>query len=199
MSDDISLETLAAYAGTAASADLSQLKPGKIDITIHADGQWSYRGSVFQRKAMVALLAQSLIIKDQAYYLIAPEQLLKIRVEDLPFRIIDINKREVPAANTASSPADTGEKNHRQNQTIELISDLGHSVTLDAQTSFELSAVPNTDVIIPCVHVTRGLYARLSRGCFYQLVAWGESALVEGREAMRIFSGGVSHILGFLD
>ena len=55
VSDDISLETLAAYASTAASADLSQLKPGKIDITIHADGQWSYRGSVFQRKAMVIL------------------------------------------------------------------------------------------------------------------------------------------------
>lgn len=184
MSSTPSLDQLTRFAQTAdiGSLDYSHLTPGKIAITIHSDGHWSYQGTPFDRLEMVKLLSQSLVIVDGEYCLIAPEQLLKITVEDTPFYITKVNK--------------SGEQ---ASQTVVVTSNLGQSVTLDDLHQLELAALPDNTVEIPCVHIVRGLYARLSRASFYQLVEWGERANIDGREVLRIFSGGESHILGYLD
>ena len=66
---------------------LATLPVGRIDIVVRADGRWEYCGSPFTRQSMVQLLASHLLLRDGDYCLVAPEQLLKITVEDCPFLI----------------------------------------------------------------------------------------------------------------
>jgi hypothetical protein len=184
-------------ASTITPAELKQLKPGKIAITIHSDGSWSYKGSMFDRPSMVVLLAKSLIYIDQRYYLIAPEQLLEISVEDLPFTIVSVER---------------GVESGSENRAITLCNNLGERFELGKSPSgnseqlleldgdsWGLSPLPGEDLEIPYVALYRGLKARLSRSCFYQLVEWGEPVEIEGRSAMCVFSNGVSYMLGYVD
>lgn len=184
-------------ASTITPAELKQLKPGKIAITIHSDGSWSYQGSIFERPSMVALLAKSLIYIDQRYYLIAPEQLLEISVEDLPFTIVSvessvessINNRAITLSNNVGERFELGKKpSGNSDQLLELESD-----------RWGLSRLPGEDLEIPYMELYRGLKARLSRSCFYQLVEWSEPVEVKGRSAMCVFSNGVSYMLGYVD
>ncbi len=184
-------------ASTITPTELKQLKPGKIAITIHSDGSWSYKGSMFDRPSMVVLLAKSLIYIDQRYYLIAPEQLLEISVEDLPFTIVSVER---------------GVESGSENRAIILCNNLGERFELGENPSgnseqlielddgsWGLSPLPGEDLEIPHVVLYRCLKARLSRSCFYQLVDWSEPIEMEGRSAMCVFSNGVSYMLGYVD
>jgi len=155
------------------------LPRGKIAITIAADGQWYYRGSVFHRLEMVSLLAKSLLLIDSRHYLLAPEQLLEITVEDCPFVITAVER---------SAAGDD----------ILLTTHLGDSLTLGEAHPFHLSAPPNSSLEVPAVDICYGLQARLSRPCFYQLADWAEPRRHAGREALQIHSAGCWHLLGYL-
>lgn len=147
---------------------------------------------------MVALLANSLISLDGEYYLIAPEQLLKITVEDLPFLIVDmtrtfVDKIEDEACSVTENLSTTGI------QQIHVSTNLGEQLLLGCKHSLALSKPPNSDTEIPQIDIRDGLRARFSRACFYQLVEWGEESEIEGRPAIAVFSNGVSHTVGYLD
>ena len=59
----------------------------KWDLTIKADGQWYYQGSIFKRMALVKLLASVLKKEQDEYFLVTPVEKIKITVEDVPFVI----------------------------------------------------------------------------------------------------------------
>lgn len=210
MKKDDPLTSLISHAGSSSRWQkpsieiLRQLKPGKIAVTIHADGRWSYRDSVFERPSMVALLANSLVYLDDEYYLIAPEQLLKISVEDLPFLIVDmtrtfVDKIEDEDFSVIEKSTQTDNLSNTGIQQIRVSTNLGEQLLLGCKHSLALSKPPNSDTEIPQIDIRDGLQARFSRACFYQLVEWGEESEIEGRPVIGVFSNGVSHTVGYLD
>ncbi len=184
MSDNTDFDTLARQDKSQRwlrSQDLDALPQGRIAITIHADGRWSYRGSDFGRLEMVQLFAQCLILREQEYFLIAPEQLLKITVEDLPFIV-------------------TGAVWNLKRTILTLKSNLGDCVDIGPEHPLQLAKLPgNEEQLIPCIEIRGGLRARLSRSCFYQLVDWSKEVKINGRTALQISSGGIEHLLGYID
>tara|TARA_B100000767_G_scaffold271150_1_gene296192 strand:- start:728 stop:1294 length:567 start_codon:yes stop_codon:yes gene_type:complete len=161
------------------AAELLHLMPGKMAITIHRNGDWSYQGSMFNRPAMVDLLAKSLVAFNDRYYLLAPEQLLEITVEDLPFLVIDLNRSI----------------DHHQ---VIATTNLGQSVVINDEHACYLSAVPGMAVKVPCVGIRSGIAARLSRPMYYQILDWCE--VEETGEGQRLFlhSDGCQFELGAL-
>ena len=189
---DNAIEALVAFAKNASddatartAAELLQLKPGKMAIRIHSDGHWSFRESPFERPEMVALLAQSLVFFKGDYYLIAPEQLLKITVDDLPFLITRIDQST-------------------DKKTLVVTTNLGEQVTLGENHPLLMSYLPNSnesnqDIEIPTVEVRAGLSARFSRACFYELIECCEPVQVNGCNIMQFYSSGVAFSVGMID
>jgi len=197
MKTDDAIETLVAFAKSSAgeataktAAELLQLKLGKMAIRIHSDGHWSFKGSAFERPEMVALLAKSLVFFKGDYYLIAPEQLLKITVDDLPFLITRIDQSA-------------------DKKTLVATSNLGEQVTLGANHPLVMSCLPNSNgfsytieasaIEVPTVEIREGLSARFSRACFYELIECCEPVQVNGCNIMQFYSNGVAFSVGMID
>ena len=159
------------------AAELLDLQPGKIAITIHRNGNWSYQGSVFERAAMVDLLARNLVSFNGRYYLLAPEQLLEIVVEDLPFVVVDLNRSS-------------------DNRLVTATTNLNSSVIINDRHPCYLSNPPDSAVGIPCVELRSGIAARLSRPMYYQLLEWCELETEEGEQYLRLYSDGCRFELG---
>jgi len=65
---------------------------GDLDITIEANGDWLYEGSVIKRMTLVKLFASVLVQEGNEYFLITPAEKIRIQVIDLPFLITQWNK-----------------------------------------------------------------------------------------------------------
>jgi len=187
MNKDDALEKLVAFASSSSvevrartAADLVQLKLGKMAIRIHSDGHWSFRDSPFERPEMVALLAQSLVFFKGDYYLIAPEQLLKITVDDLPFLVTRIDQSA-------------------DKKTLVATSNLGEQVTVGEQHPLCMTCLPDQTLEIPVVEIRAGLAARFSRACFYELIECCEPVQVNGCNIMQFYSNGVAFSVGMID
>jgi hypothetical protein len=187
MNKDDALEKLVAFASSSSveatartAADLVQLKLGKMANRIHSDGHWSFRGSPFERPEMVALLAQSLVFFKGDYYLIAPEQLLKITVDDVPFLITHIDQSA-------------------DKKTLVVTSNLGEQVTVGEQHPLCMTCLPNQSLEIPVVEIRAGLAARFSRACFYELIECCEPVQINGRNVMQLYSNSVAFSVGMID
>ncbi len=66
---------------------------GEIDIHIDRQGVWRHAGSRFRRPALVKLLASVLRRDGDDYFLVTPQEKLRIRVDDAPFVIVDWQMR----------------------------------------------------------------------------------------------------------
>lgn len=159
------------------AAELLDLQPGKIAITIDRNGNWSYQGSVFERAAMVSLLAENLVSFNGHYYLLAPEQLLEIVVEDLPFVVVDLNRSS-------------------DNRVVTATTNLNSSVIINDRHPCYLSNPPDSALGVPCVELRTGIAARLSRPMYYQLLEWCELETEEGEQYLRLYSDGCRFELG---
>ena len=159
------------------AAESLDLQPGKIAITIHRNGNWSYQGSVFERAAMVDLLAENLVSFNGHYYLLTQEQLLEIVVEDLPFVVVDLNRSS-------------------DNRLVTATTNLNTSVIINDRHPCYLSNPPESAVGIPCVELRSGIAARLSRPMYYQLLEWCELETEEGEQCLRLYSDGCRFELG---
>ncbi|BBF79837.1 DUF1285 domain-containing protein [Asticcacaulis excentricus] len=66
---------------------------GAMDILIRRDGVWLHEGRPIARPALVRLFSKLLRRDADGYVLVTPVEKLTIRVEDLPFRIVDFEGR----------------------------------------------------------------------------------------------------------
>ncbi len=55
------------------------------DIRIDSAGRWHYRGSEIERARMVALFSTILRLDGDDYFLVTPQEKLRVDVEDVPF------------------------------------------------------------------------------------------------------------------
>jgi hypothetical protein len=144
---------------------------GDLDLRIAADGTWHYLKTPIGRPALVKLFASVLKRQGDNYYLVTPVEKCGIRVDDAPFLAVELE---------AETQADGRILHFRTN--------VDDWVTCGAQHAlrFEPEA---TGGLKPYLHVRSGLWAKVTRALFYDLVALGEEREVGGKLIFGVASG----------
>ena len=132
-------------------------REGEIDILINRNGEWLYQGEPMVRQAVVQLLSSILRKDGDDYLLVTPQEKLKISVEDVPFivQMMDVENAQQSASATQ--------------QRIHFSTQVGECFTLSPEHSLKVVYNERNEPA-PYVHVRAGLYARLSRSVYYELV-----------------------------
>ena len=144
---------------------------GEIDIVIRRDGLWMHDGSPIGRAELVRLFSTVLRKDEDGYVLVTPGEKLSIKVEDLPFRAVSVTRR---------------------GEALVFTTDVGDETEAGPEHPIRVETDPETGEPAPSVHVRAGLWARIARPVFYELV---EMAAVEDGWLM-VRSGGVAFGLG---
>lgn len=129
---------------------------GEIPIYIDNEGKWFYQGTPFEREKMVNLFAQLLRKEGTQYYLVTPVEKLRIRVEDVPFIIVDVTFIEKDEAKHVIFTTNTGDK--------VLLSELHPLHFASAHGSANMIPSP-----FPYVRIRHSLEARINRNVYYEL------------------------------
>ncbi len=136
-------------------------------MRIARDGTWYHEGRPIRRQAMTALFASILLLDEEGgYYLVTPLEKVRIRVDDCPFVV---NQMEVSGSG--------------REQSIQFATNVGEVVTLDEEHGLDIEHDPESLEPHPVVHIRSGLMALLSRAVFYRLIA-----LAEERDEGRVLS-----------
>lgn len=118
-------------------------------------GVWFHDGAEIRRHELARLFAARGLRIDSngAYWLRSPEEQYPVDVADVPFIIVDYDITGAGAG-----------------QAVDLVTNMGERVALGPERSLEIRPEPLSGVEVPYVNVRDGLYARLSRPVFYNLI-----------------------------
>lgn len=166
-----------AAGGTHKLAPLERWNPpdcGEIDIRIDVEGVWHHAGTPIRRPALVKLFASVMRREGERYVLVTPVEKLGIQVEDAPFLAVDM---------AVEASDDEGE-------TLVFRTNLDDIVRCDAAHGLRFDARPDTEELRPYIYVRRGLWARLTRSVFYELVERTQEREIDGERLLGIASGG---------
>ncbi len=163
----LSLHDIAALAAARKLPPISDWKPektGDSEMHITADGRWYHQGGEIVRPAMIRAFSSLLYYAADQHWLITPHEKLSIKVDDAPFIAVELRSE--------------GEGQGRQlafrlNSDDLIIADDGHSLILRNS--------------LPYVHVRHGLWAKLARPVYYELM---DMALSENHQPLGIWSNG---------
>lgn len=146
---------------------------GDLDIRIARDGTWFYLGTPIGRPALVRLFSTILKREGDRYFLVTPVEKVGITVDDAPFTAVEMRI--------------DGEG---QGRVLHFRTSVDDWVSCDSEhrLRFEPGA---DDGLVPYVHVRSGLWAKVSRALYYDLVELGEESTVAGRARYGVWSGGV--------
>jgi hypothetical protein len=146
---------------------------GDIDMRIAADGTWYYQKTPIGRAALVKLFSTVLKREGERYMLVTPVEKCGIAVEDAPFLAVEM---AVDAAG--------------QDRTLVFRTNVDDLVRCDADHGLRFERDAPAGGLRPYVHVRAGLWAKVTRALYYDLVALGEARDVDGRAMFGIASGG---------
>lgn len=146
---------------------------GDLDIRITADGRWHYLGSQINRPELVRLFASVLRREGDRYYLVTPVEKVGIVVEDVPF-----------IATAMTNDLRDGEP------VLTFETNVGDRVVCGAQHRLRFADSAKGG-LIPYLHVRSGLWAKLTRSLYYELVDLGEIRDSGQEEVFGVASGGV--------
>ena len=124
---------------------------GEIDICIHADGQWSYNGSIITRDRLVKLFSRVLKREGTNYFLVTPVEKVKITVEAEPFITVALEQKKSRPTTLA----------FKTNLDQVVIADKNHPITV---------VDDENGLPYPTLGIRSNLCALISRSDFYQLV-----------------------------
>ena len=129
---------------------------GEIDIVIRRDGVWVHEGTPIGRAPLVRLFSTVLRREGDRYFLVTPVEKLGIRVEDAPFLAVLMRAE--------------GDGDDRR---LVFTTNVGDEATAGPGHALEYRR--DTGAGAPYLHIRDGLWARLARPVFYDLVALGET------------------------
>lgn len=141
---------------------------GDIDMRIATDGTWFYMGTPIGRAALVRLFASVLKREGEHYFLVTPVEKVGIKVDDAPFMAVELR-------------LDNRVLNFRTNVDEWIAAGPNHALRFETE--------EGTGGLKPYLHVRRGLWAKLTRALFYELVERGEERMVDGRAMFGVASG----------
>lgn len=173
---------LDAIAGAAREAGGKGLPPvhlwnppfcGDLDMRIAADGTWFYLKTPIGRPALVRLFASVLKREGDDYFLVTPVEKCRIWVDDAPFLAVEL-------AIDASTPE----------RILHFRTNVDDWVACGPEHALRFEPEPDTGGLKPYLHVRAGLWAKVTRALFYDLVELGEERDVDGVHMFGIASGG---------
>ena len=139
---------------------------GNLDMRIAADGTWYYLKTPIGRPALVKLFASVLKREGDDYFLVTPVEKCGIQVEDAPFLAVELRVADDESGKVL---------NFRTNVDEWIACGSAHELRFDPE--------PRTGGLKPYLHVRRGLWAKVTRSLFFDLVGLGEERQI-GDEAM---------------
>ena len=153
---------------------------GDFNIKIDKNGIWYYQGTPIRRKSLIKLFS-SILTKDNkgVYWLTTPYERGTIEVDDVPFIVVEMKNKGVGPL-----------------QEIDFMTNIDSQVPLGPSYELWLESKANIGKDLPYVDTGKGLFARLSRNIFYQLVDLGELIKVHNHSYLKIWSRGKSFKLG---
>jgi hypothetical protein len=146
---------------------------GDIDMAIDASGTWFYQKTPIGRPALVKLFASILKREDDKYFLVTPVEKVGLTVADAPFMAVEL------------AVTRDGQGQHlsfRTNVDDLVTAGPGHALRFDEEAA--------TGGLKPYLHVRRGLWAKVTRALFYDLVELGEERAVAGKQMFGVVSDG---------
>ena len=146
---------------------------GDLDMRIAADGTWFYLKTPIGRLGLVKLFASVLRREDDKYFLVTPVEKCGIQVDDAPFVAVELAAEESSAGRIL---------NFRTNVDDWVQCGLEHALRFEPEAG--------TGGLKPYLHVRRGLWAKVSRALFFDLVELGEERDVAGRAMFGVASMG---------
>ena len=145
---------------------------GDLDMRIAGDGTWYYMGTPIGRPALVRLFSTILKREDEKYFLVTPVEKVGIRVDDVPFLAVEMRKDHDGRGRRLR---------FRTNVDDWVACDSAHRLRFEASYDGGLT---------PYLHVRAGLWAKVTRALYYDLVDMGEERMIEGRPMFGLESGG---------
>jgi hypothetical protein len=136
---------------------------GDLDMRIASDGTWFYMKTPIGRPALVKLFASVLKREDDKYFLVTPVEKCGITVDDAPFMAVEM---KIEAATAG--------------RVLHFRTNVDDWVACGADHALRFEPEPDTGGLKPYLHVRRGLWAKVTRALFYDLVELGEERDVAG-------------------
>jgi hypothetical protein len=147
---------------------------GEIDMRIASDGAWFYQKTPIGRPALVKLFASILKREDDRYYLVTPVEKCGITVEDAPFLAVEM--RIEPWAGDPAGRA------------LHFRTNVDDWIACGAEHPLRFDPEPGAGGLKPYLHVRRGLWAKVTRALFYDLVDLGEERETDGHRMFGVAS-----------
>jgi uncharacterized protein len=174
-----SLESITGTLGRLADRELPPVEKWnppfccELDMRIAADGTWFYLKTPIGRPALVRLFASVLKREGDKYFLVTPVEKCGIVVDDAPFLAVELRAEQSVHGRVL---------NFRTNVDDWVPCGPDHALRFEPE--------PGTGGLKPYLHVRRGLWAKVTRALFFDLVELGEEQDVEGRGMFGVSSMG---------
>jgi hypothetical protein len=146
---------------------------GNLDLRVAADGTWFYLNTPIGRPALVRLFASVLKREGGSYFLVTPVEKCGIQVEDAPFIAVELKVEEAGRGRALI---------FRTNVDEWIACDADHQLRFDPE--------PGTGGLKPYLYIRRGLWAKVTRRLFFDLVDLGEERVIGGRTLFGVSSLG---------
>ena len=148
---------------------------GDIDMHILRNGKWTYMGSEIKRPAMIKLFSNIIRLDDDGhYYLVTPVEKVRIKVDDVPFVAVSMNKIKVEGVNCLSFTTNVQDE-----------------VTLSKENPIEI-VISDNDEPSPYITIRKNLKALISRSVYYDLINMAEEEIIEDKKFLVIKSNHIS-------
>jgi len=148
---------------------------GDIDMHILRNGKWTYMGSEIKRPAMIKLFSNIIRLDDDGhYYLVTPVEKVRIKVDDVPFVAVSMNKTEDEGINCLS-----------------FMTNVQDVVMLSKENPIEI-VINDNDEPSPYITVRKNLKALISRSVYYDLINMAEEEMIDDKKFLVIKSNNTS-------
>ncbi len=144
---------------------------GDIDMHILRNGKWTYMGSEIKRPAMIKLFSNIIRLDDDGhYYLVTPVEKVRIKVDDVPFVAVSMNKIEDEGVSYLSFTTNVQDE-----------------IILSKENPIEI-VINDNDEPSPYITIRKNLKALISRSVYYDLINMAEEEIIENKKFLVIKS-----------
>jgi uncharacterized protein len=135
---------------------------GEIDMRIAADGNWFYMGTPIGRPAMVRLFSTILRKDPERYVLVTPVEMVGIKVDDAPFVAVEL---------LVEKQDESVILKFRTNVDDWVTASIDHPLRFEKEAAGGLK---------PYIMVRDGLWAKVARSVYYELVNLAVTREIDG-------------------